>query len=71
MSRLIPYAGFDATDYHFVRNVPVERAVELRERGMSWKEVARELTVETDRPVPFTADGVYAAVMRTRKKETT
>lgn len=71
MRTLIPYAGYDADDYHFVRAVPVARADALRRRGMSWKDIARELTDETNRPVPYTADGVHAAVMRARKKELT
>jgi hypothetical protein len=69
MKPLIPYAGFDPDNPRFIRNVPVARAAELRGRGLSWKEVARELTDETNRPVPFTADGVYAAVVRARKKD--
>jgi hypothetical protein len=54
------------------RRIPVERAEELRATGMGWKQVAWELTKDYDDiDVPFTADGVQAAVYRARKKELT
>ena len=70
MSRtLIRYAGWEPPSTIYHRKVPVERAAELRERGMCWKEVAHELTMEyRSEGTPFTADGVQAAVFRARKK---
>lgn len=68
---LIRYAGWEppATIYH--RKVPVKRAAELRSTGMTWKQVASRLSVEfRDEEMPYTADGVQAAVSRANKKET-
>lgn len=70
MRPLIRYAGYEPPVPH-QRKVPVERALELRAQGIGWKRVAWELTLEFDRELPFTADGVYAAVKRARKKELT
>lgn len=64
---LIRYAGYEPLAPH-QRKVPVERAAALRAQGLGWKEVAWRLTEEYDRDLPFTADGVYAAVLRARKK---
>jgi hypothetical protein len=67
--KLIPYAGFDEDDWHFAREVPVEHAEELRSKGMSWKEIANELTIEYNRDPPFTLSGVYNAVARLKKEQ--
>lgn len=70
MRKLIPYAGYEPPSHATHRKVPVERAEELRATGMGWKQVAWELTTEYDRDLPFTADGVQAAVTRAKRKET-
>lgn len=70
MRRLIPYAGYEPPTPNN-RRVPVERAIELRATGMGWKQIAWELSQEYERDLPFTADGVQAAVSRAKQKETT
>lgn len=65
---LIRYAGWDSSEHVKKcrkRVIDAARASELRGRGLSWKDVARELTDEAE-PVPFTTDGVYAAVRRSK-----
>jgi 3-methyladenine DNA glycosylase/8-oxoguanine DNA glycosylase len=47
------------------RRISVERAMELRESGRSWREVAQLLSWETGRN--FTHDGVSGAVGRQRR----
>ena len=66
-NRLIRYAGWEPPTLNN-RKIPVERAEQLRAKGLSWKQVAYELTLEYDRDLPFTADGVQAAVSKVRKK---
>lgn len=66
--KLIRYAGYEPPRYE-THAIPVKRAIELRERGMSWKVIAQKLAEELDLDVSFTADGVYAAVYRERKRE--
>ncbi len=67
---LIRYAGWEAPTSKYHRNVPVERARELRQFGMSWKQVAERLTAEyRAEGLPFAADAVCGAVARARKKE--
>lgn len=66
--RLIPYAGYEPTTQS-ERRVPVERARELRAQGLSWKQVAWELTVETDRNVQYAGDAVQTAVVRADRRE--
>ena len=67
--KLIRYAGYDPSDHTFLRKVPAERASELRDNGMTWKDVADQLTIETSRPVAFTGDSVHAAVMWWRNSQ--
>ncbi len=64
---LIRYAGWEPPN-KFQRKIPVDRAVVLRSRGMNWKQIARILTDECDREVPFTDDAVQQAVGRLKKK---
>ncbi len=68
--KLIPYAGYEHPKHTTHRKVPVGRAIELRAEGKGWKIVAWELTLEYDTEMPFTADGVQAAVARASRRET-
>lgn len=63
MRRLIPYAGFEPR-----RKIPTKRANELRDTGMSWKQIAKQLSEELDLEKPYTADSVHSAVVRARKE---
>lgn len=64
-ARLIPYAGRDATKERG-RRIDSVQAQRLRAEGMTWRQVAMELSLELDpwTTSPFTADGVSEAVRR-------
>ena len=48
--------------------IDARRAAELRAAGMTWDEVALELTYEAGRPIRFTGQSVSAAVCRENRK---
>ena len=75
---VIPYAGYEPNEddyatYSFVpmshevvrRNaIPCERAIELRDMGMKWDDVADVLTFETGRVIKFYGQSVQQAVWK-------
>lgn len=68
--RLIPYAGYDKSEQPGWRGtrIPVDRAIQLREGGLSWRDVATVLNEQSTIGRRFTADGVYCAVKKHLKR---
>lgn len=75
VSELIPFAGYDPNEndfsmikleprygFDFGREINVKRAVELRAKGLKWREVSVLLAHECRRKIPFQPQSVMCAV---------
>jgi hypothetical protein len=71
--KLIPYAGFDPMERHSKRpiaynKIDVARAEALKAKGLTWKEVGKQLAEEQGRDAPYSSDSVHGAVARERSR---
>lgn len=77
MRKPIPYAGFDPTEYRPPgkrkggrrREINVERALELKAQGLTYRDIGIKMAEEERRALPYTHDSISSAIGRERRRE--